>query len=526
LARTPLFARLSSEIERARAALPGSVATGPRAISRRAALAMMAAAAACSPEQKGSTEHDPDAIAIVGSGVSGLVTAWRLANAGRSCEIFEASGRTGGRMYTLRDFTPEGHFCDLGGEFIAPVHAALITLCRELGVGLQDLRADGEVETDIYDITGVRLAEDLIDPATGAGGFAPVAARIAADQAALLDSAGAWTDRARDLDALPLSDYLESLSGSTERWVIDILALAYLCEHGIAPEKQSSLNLVDAIGTDTARPFNMFGHGDGLMRIKGGSESLPESLTARLMASAVSDRASIHLRHTLSSIEREGDAYRLTFENEGKPPVIHTFKRAVLTLPFTRLRAVKGLGGLGLPADKMKVINEQGYGANAKLMVGTSSRPWTNALPGIDAPMTGSLYSDRGFQQMWDSSIGQPGDGGVLTNYLAGAPARSEESTVLATLERGLKALSPELASSLSPRMRASFFWANHPHTRGSYSGALAGQYTSFPEVAARSELGGGLVFAGEHTGMEWAGSMNGAVHAGERAARELLAQT
>ena len=42
---------------------------------------------------------------------------------------------------------------------------------------------------------------------------------------------------------------------------------------------------------------------------------------------------------------------------------MRTFKRVVLALPFTRLRAVKGLGGLGLPADKMKVINEQGYGA-------------------------------------------------------------------------------------------------------------------------------------------------------------------
>lgn len=488
-------------------------------------MAMMAAAAACSPRQEQQAQHDPDAIAIVGGGASGLVAAWRLANAGRSCEVFEASGRTGGRMYTLRDFTPEGHFCDLGGEFIGPGHTALITLCRELGVGLQDLRGAGETATDIYDIAGVRLAEDLIDPQTGAGAFAPVAARIAADQAALLDSSGGWTDRARELDALPLSDYLESLFGSTERWVIDLLALAYLCEHGIAPDKQSSLNLVDAIGTDTTRPFSLFDHGDGLMRIAGGSASLPESLTARLLASPVSDRASLHLRHTLSAIAREGEAFRLTFENEGKPPVIRTFKRVVLTLPFTRLRAVKGLGGLALPADKMKVINEQGYGANAKLMVGTSSRPWTSALPGLPAPMTGSLYSARGFQQVWESSIGQPGDGGVITNYLAGAPARSEEATVLATLERGLKALSPDLANALSPRMRASFFWANHPHTGASYSGALAGQYTSFREVAARSELGGGMVFAGEHTSLAWAGSMNGAVDAGERAARELLTQ-
>ena len=51
---------------------------------------------------------------------------------------------------------------------------------------------------------------------------------------------------------------------------------------------------------------------------------------------------------------------------------------------LTRLREVKGLGGLGLSAEKMKVINEQGYGVNSKLMVGTTSRPWQQQrAPGL-----------------------------------------------------------------------------------------------------------------------------------------------
>ena len=524
MARTPLFASLSGLIANARRGLPGDGASGPRAISRRAAIAMMTAAAACSPEQEKVDPSDPAIVAIVGGGVSGLVAAWRLANAGVPCEVFEASGRFGGRMYTLPNFTPEGQFCELGGEFIGEGHTALVTLCRELGVEVQPLGVAGETAGDIFDVHGVRLGEDLIEPATSTGAFVPVAVRIAADQSALLDAAGNWTQRAHDLDALPLSDYLESLASSAERWVIDLLALAYHCEFGIPVEQQSSLNLVDAIGVDTALPFAPFGARSGLARIAGGSSSLPDALAERLMAPPASNRVDLHLRHELSSLRREGDGFRLTFEHEGKPPVIRTFRRVVMALPFTRLRAVKGLGGLGLPADKMKVINEQGYGANAKLMVGTSSRPWTLTLPDLHAPMTASLYSDRGFQRIWESSIGQPGEGGILTNYLAGAPARSEEAIVLATLERGLKALSPDLAAALEPRIRASMFWPNHPHTRASYSGALAGQYTSFREIAARTELGGNLVFAGEHASLEWAGSMNGAVDAGEFAARELLA--
>lgn len=520
MARTPLFANVADTLARAHATRGGA---GARAISRRAAIAMLAATAACTPERSTSSPDEPEAVAIIGGGVSGLLTGWRLANAGIGCEVFEASGRFGGRMNTLRDFTPEGQFAELGGEFLAPGHAALITLCRELGVDLQRLDIDGAPAADIFDVGGVRLGEDLIDPVKGTGAFVPVAVRIAADQAALLDAQGGWTQRARDLDALPLSRYLASLSGSTESWVINLLALAYHSEFGIPIDRQSSLNLVDAIGTDTASSFAQFGTGSGLLRIANGSSRLPEALAERLMSSPLAERASLHLRHVLSSITRDGGGFRLTFEHEGKLPVVRTFKRVVLTLPFTRLREVKGLGGLGLPADKMTVINEQGYGANAKLAVGTSSRPWTRKLPDLHAPMTASLYSDRGFQRVWESSIGQPGAGGVLTNYLAGASARSEEAAVLATLERGLRALSPDIAAALTPRVRASFFWPNHPHTRGSYSGALAGQYTGFREIAARPELGGALIFAGEHASIEWPGSMNGAVDAGERAARELI---
>ena len=163
-----------------------------------------------------------------------------------------------------------------------------------------------------------------------------------------------------------------------------------------------------------------------------------------------------------------------------------TFARVIMALPFTRLRSVKGLTGLGLPADKMKVINELGYGANAKLAVGTSSRPWQEGLAGIPAPVTGTVYSDRGFELMWDTSAAQPGIGGVLTNYLSGDAAKREEAQALARLEAGLAALSPKVARALLPKVRASFFWPNHPHTRGSYAGCLTGQYTSFAGIGAR----------------------------------------
>jgi monoamine oxidase len=524
MARTQLFARVRRAIVRARLALPGAPPPGPRAISRRAALALLASAAACTPRIVPSPAEGP--IAIIGGGTSGLVVAWRLANAGRATEIYESSGRTGGRMFTLRNFTPEGQFCELGGELVDSNHAALINLCGELGIAVQRLRAEGDSATDLFDIGGkTYTVGDLLDPSAQTGAFIPVAARIAADQDALLDAEENWTERALELDALPLSKYLESLASSTERWVIDLLALAYHAEYGIPLDRQSSLNLVDFIGADANEEFSMFGDSDEAHRIAGGSSTLPDTLTQRLSASPLADRTTFNLRHELTTIARDGDGFRLDFRTESGGTVERHFGRIVLALPFTRLREVKGLGSLGLSAEKMMTINELGYGVNSKLMVATSSRPWLGSLFGANTRLSGTIYSDRGFGIVWDTSAGQEGRGGVITNFITGAPARTEESAVLATLQNGLESLSPELARALTPDLRASFFWPNHPHTKGSYAGCLVGQYTSFLENAARTELDGKVFFAGEHTSAESVGFMNGAVDAGERVAAELLAQ-
>jgi monoamine oxidase len=427
-------------------------------------------------------------------------------------------------MYTQRNFTPEGQFCELGGELVDSNHEALIKLCGELGLPIQRLRPEDSLASDLYDIGGKQYPDaDLLDPKAQTGAFLPVAARIAADQEALLDPEENWTPRALELDALPLSQYLDSLRSSADAWVIDLLAMAYHGEYGIPVAEQSSLNLVDFIGADATASFEMFGESDEAHRIQGGSGTLPETLHSRLSAAPLSTRTTINMRHELAEMNRDGDGIRLSFRTENGSIIERSFGRVVLALPFTRLREVKGIGGLGLSAEKMKAINELGYGVNSKLMVATSSRPWTGSILGKNTPLTGTIYSDKGFQIVWDTSAGQEGTGGILTNFLTGAPAMSDDATVLATLERSLAELSPELAGALTPKVHASFFWPKHPHTKASYAGAKVGQYTSFFEYAARTELDGRLFFAGEHTSAESVGFMNGAVDAGERVAAELL---
>ena len=86
----------------------------------------------------------------------------------------------------------------------------------------------------------------------------------------------------RKLDQMSLKAYLEQFRGKTDDWAIDLLDVAYNIEFGLETEDQSSLNMVDFIGTDLSKPFQMFGESDEVFRIKGGSSALIKALVAAL----------------------------------------------------------------------------------------------------------------------------------------------------------------------------------------------------------------------------------------------------
>ncbi|GEM_PF-2153592 len=76
-------------------------------------------------------------IAIVGGGIAGLTAAWRLVNKGHMVHLYEGSNRTGGRMFTKRQFNADGQFVELGGELVDTNHQHIIALAKELGVKMQ-----------------------------------------------------------------------------------------------------------------------------------------------------------------------------------------------------------------------------------------------------------------------------------------------------------------------------------------------------------------------------------------------------
>jgi monoamine oxidase len=527
MSRTPLFAAVKKALARSFQD-QGLVLPQSSALTRRRLLRLSAAAAGAamlSPVLNWSADakqkkpkrgmRRPRSVAIIGGGVAGLTAAYRLQQAGGKPVLFEASNRWGGRMFTVYDFY-KGMFGELGGEFVDSYHEDLQKLAKDVGVEMQNLTTEGG--DDLFFFKGqFHTPKDMIDPEKQTGAFLPIAKQIAEDAEKLTDKDDEWTPHATKLDNTSLKAYLEQFRGKTDDWAIDLLDVAYNIEFGLLTEEQSSLAMVDFITTDMSKPFAMFGPSDEIYRIKGGSSVLINALV-----DALKDKIEMKQGYALTALDYKGGQVVMGFDAPGGPAT-ESFDAVILALPFTKLRQVKGLEGLRLGAEKLKCIRELGYGMNAKILQGTTSRVWRSPESGLPEPSNGNFYSDLGFQTLWDSSRAQPGDAGILTDYIGVKAGLNDAKSALDAFHADLPKMSPKMAEALDPNAVTSWFWAVYPFTLGSYASAKVGQYTTMLEVASEPALGGRLQFAGEHTSGDFIGFMNGGVQSGDRAAAALI---
>ena len=240
--------------------------------------------------------------------------------------------------------------------------------------------------------------------------------------------------------------------------------MAYVGEFGLETEDQSCLHLVDFITTEMDQPFRIFGESDEAFRIKGGSSALIKALTA-----ALENKADMRLGYALTALDRKGGKIVMTFAAPDGTQS-ESFDAVILTLPFTKLRDVKGLKRLKLAPEKMKCIRELGYGTSAKILNGTTSRVWRSADSGLPAPSNGNFYPDLGFQNLWEDepqrSRAKPASSPISWAAKPASPRRMPRSRPSAP---GLAKMSPKMAESLDTPAVASFFWGRYPFTLGSY---------------------------------------------------------
>ena len=448
-------------------------------------------------------------VVVVGGGLAGLVCAYRLQQAGCAAQVFEASGRIGGRCYTGRGDFAEGQFYEHGGELIDSGHLDMKQLTNELGFTLDNLlraETNGTEQLGYFfgkPYTVAQMSSDLkviwqqLHSDVSAAGYPTLY--------------NSFTPHGQQLDQMSLYQWIENyVPGGHSSPLGALLDVAYNIEYGAESTVQSSLNMLYLLGYAGPGQFRTFGKSNEKYRVIGGNDQVPTALAARL-------GSQITTNTPLTAVKKNSDGtYTLTFAN-GSGSITRIADHVVLALPFSTLRLVD-LKNAGFNQVKTWAINELGMGTNTKLHLQFDSRFWRSQ------GSNGETYSDRGYQNTWEVSRGQAGAGGLLVNYTGGTPGlnagKGTPAQAAAAFLRQVEPVLPGATAQWNGKVTRDY-WSGYQWTKGSYSYWKAGQYTRFS--GAEKERSGNCHFAGEHTSQDFQGYLQGAVETGQRAASEIL---
>ena len=128
---------------------------------------------------------------VVGAGLSGLVSARRLQQAGHEVTILEARSRVGGRVLTARDPFDDGQYADVGAMILYEGQNAILELCGEVGIELTSMKTVGA------ELPVVSLDGRLVPPDEIGAGFGEVVGAKEANPPEPFETLAAWMRRCR-----------------------------------------------------------------------------------------------------------------------------------------------------------------------------------------------------------------------------------------------------------------------------------------------------------------------------------------
>lgn len=461
-------------------------------------------------------------VAIIGGGIAGLTAALTLHDQGVYADVYESSGRIGGRMHSDwtefgTGFWDNGQQAELCGELIDSGHKKILKLANRFNLATVDLLAAQPPGTE--DTNWIFGADYTPDQA--AADFQGVSTVLkqqlkAAGYPTLYNSS---TPTGQMLDQMSVRDWIANyVPGGLSSKFGALLNAAYNEEYGAETNGQSSLNLVYLLGFQPNTGFSVLGQSDERFHIAGGNSNLPIAIANVLPA------GSVHLGYSMSSIALKNDgSIKVTFSNGTSI----TADQVILCMSFSVLRTLD-YSKAGFDQLKQTAITQLGSGHNAKLNVQFTSRLW-NAQGS-----TGNLYTDLSIESGWDVTRGQSGATGILVEYpganTATSLAQSNPYTTTAnnpnvkkavqSYLKQLEAIYPGISARWNGKAMLSTPFTD-PNLLCSYSYWKVGQYTSFSGYEGVRQ--GNIHFAGEHCSTNFQGFMEGGAEEGQRAAKEIL---
>jgi len=437
----------------------------------------------------------PRRILVLGAGVAGLAAALELREAGHDVTVLEASARPGGRVRTLRGRFADDLHVEAGAGRIPDSHDLTLRYVRRYGLTRVPFLPTG---ASLFHLRGMTVRDDEPDLLSRVG--------LPPDEAAA--GLEALVSRALDEGLARLGDVREPDWPGPAALRYDALTAAQLMrERGLS---EAAIRFFDlGLGLmDHLSALELLMQADSVFpaksKIAGGMDRLPAAMAREL-------GTGIRYGTEVRSIRRDAGSVRVAVRTASGEHVIEA-DRAICTLPFPVLREI--LLDPPLPEPQRAALEELGYDAVTRVYLQTSDRFWRGR------GLTGFAWTDWP-TELWDASDGQAGDRGVLMSYLRAGPARA-----MAAMSPGEGAArTTDHVEAVFPGARerveahARWAWSEQRFTRAAYAewtpGALSRLYPHMATPVGR------LHFAGEHIS-PWPGWIQGALHSGLRAAREV----
>ena len=428
----------------------------------------------CKKDKLPNTSFDGKVI-IIGAGAAGMYAAYLLKERDIDVTILEASGRRGGRIRTLKDFSDFD--IELGAEEVHGQKSSFYDLIQ--GTNAEFVSAD---TTDYMFIDNILHTEDT----------------ISGD----LDYEAAWD----------LINEIENYSGS------DILAIDYIQQNGISNRMHKLLNAVigNEHGTSNNRvnikgialEENQWTAGNQNFLIRNRSIL---SIFEERFASILND---IQLNTAVSNIDYSGEQIKITDSSGGT----HMADKVILTVPVTVLKDRDISFTPELPLAKTQALTNIGMGAGMKIIMKFNNRFWdANA---------GSIYGNGFIPEFWSTGVGERSTANnILTAFVHGENAEYLSSIGNNAVNTATNELDLMYGVGVASNSLSKFHimdWFKEPYIKGTYSYPTIGEGTARQQLAI--PLNDKLFFAGEATHFEGHfGTVHGAMETGLRAVDDLL---